>query len=79
MGMLSRIGGLSKMTDNHTVANSVRSLDESLPALLSATVPMARSAASTRFSEALGYAVCCAAAFCEMPIVVASGVFVAEV
>ena len=79
MGMLSRIGGLSKMTDNHAVTGSVRVDDERLPALLSATAPMARSAASIRLSEALGYAVCCAAALCEMPIVVASGVLVAEV
>ena len=79
MGMLSRVGGLSKMTDNHAVAASVRGVDESLPALLLATAPMARSAASTRFSEALGYAVCCAAALCEMPIVVASSVLVADV
>jgi len=77
--MLSRIGGLGKMTDNHAAPDSVRGVDESLPALLSVTAPMARSAAFTRFSEALGYAVCCAAAFCKMPIVVASGVLVAEV
>lgn len=53
MVMLTRVGGLSKMTDNPAVADSVGSNDESLPALLSATAPMAQSAASSRFSEAL--------------------------
>ena len=42
MVMLTRVGGLSKMTDNPAVADSVGSVDESLPALLSATAPMAR-------------------------------------
>lgn len=63
MAMLVRVGGLSKMTDNPAVADSVGSNDESLPALLSATAPMAWQAASNRFSEALRYAVCCAAGF----------------
>ena len=53
MVMLTRVAGLSKMTDNPAVADRVDSVDESLPALLSATAPMAQSAASSRFSEAL--------------------------
>ena len=63
MVMLTRVGGLSKMTDNLAVADSVGSVDESSLVLLSATAPMAWQAASNRFREALRYAVCCAAGF----------------
>ena len=33
MVMLTRVGGLSKMTDNPAVADSVGSVDESLPSV----------------------------------------------